>query len=320
MSFEEVIGQTKIKKKLSFFLENYNVNGIIPPLMFVGQKGDGKTFLCRAFKEKLINPETGKPKKFIEINCSTLKTVNQLVERVIIPHMGGGTEFVTLFLDEASELPIGITNAFLTMLNPNPNHRNNFNYNGIDITIDLRYTTFLFASSEVQKMFISLRDRLEELHLEGYTNHQLSQIVARNLDGVDIEQEVLDDIATVLRGNARAAQKYGFKVASRIASRNKKKFTFDDWLQLRKDLEIMPLGLEETEIKILKLLREWGALTLTNLSCKTGLTKSALQKGMENYLMKLGLIEIGEDGRVITQLGINALKEVSDFKQELKRL
>lgn len=317
--FENVVGQFKAKKKLDFFLQAFKETSIIPPMLFISQKGNGKTYIVKAFKEKITRSTENKPRRFIEVNCSTLRTVNQFVDQIVTPYMQPDQESV-LFLDEASELPIGITNALLTILNPTPEHRNTFNHNGLEFVFDFRRHTFLMATSEHFKVFHALRDRMEEIYLEDYSNYQLSQIVSKNLQGIEINQEVLDDVATILRGNARAAAKWGAKISSRIAVRHKRRFTMDDWLELRKDLEVMPLGLEETEIRVLKLLKENGNLTLTNLSCKTGLTRNALRLGMENYLMRMSLIEVRENGRAITQLGLNVLKEIDEFKKELRSI
>ena len=81
----------------------------------------------------------------------------------------------------------------------------------------------------------------------------LGKIVALNLE-VNIEPTALADIASVLRGNARAAQKMAQKIESYCEQNNTKAFKLKDWNKLGKILSIYPLGLNITEILLLNIL------------------------------------------------------------------
>ena len=99
--FPKIIGQDIAKRKLDFHLDNFEASRVIPHLLFIAPKGCGKTTLAKAAGQNLINEETGKPKTFLEINCSTLKNVSQFINQVVVPHIN--RQDVTVLFDEASD-------------------------------------------------------------------------------------------------------------------------------------------------------------------------------------------------------------------------
>jgi Holliday junction resolvasome RuvABC ATP-dependent DNA helicase subunit len=172
---------------------------------------------------------------------------------------------------------------------------------------DFTRQTFIFATSEIQKVFHALTDRLERITLEEYSNEHLAAIVAKGLPDVDCQDNVLLNVATVLRGNARAAQKMASKIAAYL--KGGKVFTPKDWDNVREVLSIYPLGLNAIEIQLLRFLAQnGGGTSLTGLSAKTGMSRESLQKDVEIYLQKHNLMEIQTTGRMITGQGLDYLK------------
>ncbi len=307
--FPDIIGQEKAKRRLKFYHDGYTANGIVPHLMFVAPKGCGKTTMARAIAKNLTSRENPpKHKKFYEINCSTIKNVNQYFNHIIIPHVNN--QECTILHDECSELPKDVTMALLTILNPNKENRNTFSCEDYTVDFDFRRQSFMFATTEAQSIFHALMDRCERVDLEEYSYDELGKIVSLVTDGVDFEDGVLEEAATVLRGNARQAQKMATNMISYLDARNKKDFSMDDWRQLSYSLCIAPLGLSPIEITVLRYLSEQKSCSLTYLSAKTGLTKSCLQKDFEMYLMKHNLMKITPNGREITPKGTKYLKRL----------
>ena len=252
--FPDIVGQDKAKKKLQFFHRGYEASGIIPHLMFIAPKGCGKTTLAKAIGRQLKSSETGKTKRFLEINCSTIKNVKQFFNQVIVPHVAN--KECTILFDEASELPKDVTMMLLTCLNPNENNRNEFAYEDYVVDFDFRIHSFLFATTEAHKIFHALMDRCERVDLEEYSYNQLGTIIARQMKGIKFEKGVLDDVATVLRGNARAAQKMANNMKTYLQAKNSKKFTNKDWAIMRDELGILPLGVNRIELIVLNALKE----------------------------------------------------------------
>lgn len=320
--FKDIVGQDKPKRELGFYLDSYMRTRMVPNLMIVAAKGQGKTTLARELAKGLVQfDETGnvmqvpskldptvmKPKRkpFVEVNCSTLKSVKQFINGLVIPYVQD--KDVTLLFDEASEIPRDVTMALLTILNPNPENRTTFSLDEYVCDFDFRRQTFIFATSESQKVFHALADRLERITLEDYTLSQLAQIVQKGLPDVECKDNVLLDVATVLRGNARAAQKMASKITAYL--KGTKVFAPKDWDSLRDVLSIYPLGLNAIEIQVLRFLAENSTGTsLTGLSAKTGMSRESLQKDSELYLQRHNLMEIQTTGRMITAKGLDYLK------------
>ena len=304
--FPDIVGQDKAKKKLQFFHRGYEASGIIPHLMFIAPKGCGKTTLAKAIGRQLKSSETGKTKRFLEINCSTIKNVKQFFNQVIVPHVAN--KECTILFDEASELPKDVTMMLLTCLNPNENNRNEFAYEDYVVDFDFRIHSFLFATTEAHKIFHALMDRCERVDLEEYSYNQLGTIIARQMKGIKFEKGVLDDVATVLRGNARAAQKMANNMKTYLQAKNSKKFSNKDWLIMKDELGILPLGVNRIELIVLNALKEKKECSLTHLAAKTGLTPQCLRQDFEMYLQKMNLMEITTSGRALTKTGHDYLE------------
>ena len=306
MSFDKIIGQEKVKRKLSFYLEGQHKTLLSPHLLFVAPRGSGKTLLAQTYASQLLNSE-GKKRKLITINCSTLTSLKSFINDVCIPYVSG--KEVTILFDEASEIPPPIRMALLTILNPNKENKNDFTYDDVTIEFDFKKVTFLFATTEAHKIFHALMDRLERIDLEEYSNDDLAMIVQRNINA-PISPDAMEEVKKVLRGNARKATQMANHICLYLDSSGKNEFKIKEWYDFRDKLGINPCGLTAMEIKILKVLSEKSSTTLTNLSAKTQMSRQSLQRDAENYLQKLNLMEIAVCGRKITVQGRQYLESL----------
>lgn len=315
--FPDIVGQTIAKRRLGFHLDNYKATNILPHLLFIAPKGCGKTTLAKATARNLVGTDsTGKPKPFLELNCSTLKSVKQFINQVVIPHVNHRE--CTVLFDEASELPKDVSMALLTMLNPNKENRTTFSYEDYTIDFDFRRQSFMFATTEAHKLFHALIDRCDRIDMEEYTYSELGRIIQANIPDVKFDKGLLDEIAPVLRGNARAAQKMANHITAIVARKNNvpERFTRLDWKELSHALGILPLGLSRIEIQILRALTEKKECSLTNLSAKTGLTSQCIRQDFELYLQKHNLMDITTGGRSITTDGQLYLKELDKMETD----
>ena len=314
--FSDVIGQDAAKKKLAFYLNSYHSTRIMPNLMLCAPKGQGKSMLAREAAKQLYLYEDGKPvlkengkvkkKTFLEINASTIKGVRQFVNNVLVPHVVD--KDVTVFIDEASEIKKDVTMSLLTLLNPNATNKNTFVYDDYTCDIDFSRQTFIFATSESHSVFAPLMDRLTRVDLEDYSYGHLGQIVQKAAPEVKFKDDVLLEIATVLRGNARQAVKTAGDIKTYLCGKDK--FGNADWQKLIGLLSILPLGLSPIELNLLRFMRQNAdGSSLTNLAAKTGLSRDAVQKDYETYLQKHSLMEVtAGKGRTITAKGLDYLK------------
>jgi Holliday junction resolvasome RuvABC ATP-dependent DNA helicase subunit len=302
-NYSEIVGQEKTKAKLNFLLEGFEQTKIMPHLLFVAPRGCGKTMIAQE-TAKIMNRQ-----KNVIVNCSTIKNVKSFLNQIMLPFVYD--KDTTIIFDEASELPRDVTMALLTILNPNTNNQNEFTFEDGTYTFRFNQNSFIFCTTEAQKIFHALADRLYRIDMEDYSYISLGKIIQNNLKSKSqfIELDVIDEVASVCRGNARQAQSMANQISSYLSSKNSNKLTSGGWSEIKGKLSIYPLGLSEIELNIIKILKEHGEVRLTNLSAKTNLTKDMLQKNVEMYLMRNSLIEIRPTGRALTKKGHDYHKE-----------
>ena len=305
--FPEMIGQTKTKRVLSFYIEAFEKSEILPTLFIVGQRGQGKTMLATQVAKNLRSKTLGRVKPMLTINCSTLKNVRQFVEDIALTYIRD--QHITVFFDEVHEMPESVQTCMLTILNPNKHNRNTLRFDDYNIEFDFTKVSFIFATTDPQKVITPLKDRCKMIHMEEYNYDDLAKIVENNSDDITYSPEVLQEISSTCRGNARNATLMAKDNITQFARRHglhdigKK-----EWDELKCVLGILPLGLENTELQILEVLRDRGACSLTNLSAVTGLSGNALRSEFELYLLKHNLMEVAQGGRRITAKGMEYLR------------
>ena len=299
--FEGLVGQDTLKSRLNFYSDAKKATGTLPFLLFNGAKGLGKTEFAKAFAKSL-----GKP--MIEINCSTIRNAEQFFEQVFIPAILD--KDVTILLDEAHALPKDLEMAFLTIFNIEGAKTKRFEFGESSLLFEFERQTFLFATTELDKLFPPFKDRLTQLDFEPYSGKELGKIIQKKMDWIDFRDNILDEICETVRGNARSAIKRALEVSAYAEVNNTSTFGKKEWKSLCDLLGIMPYGINATELQVMRILKERGACTLQMLSAVTGMSRTALQKDAEVFLLKNGFMRI--DGkREITGKGAKALERIS---------
>lgn len=315
--FEEMIGQEKTKRVLSFYIDAFEKSEILPHLFVVGQRGQGKTMLATQVAKNLRSKTLGRVKPMLTINCSTLKNVRQFVEDIALTYIRD--QHITVFFDEAHEMPESVQTCLLTILNPNKHNRNTLRFDDYNIEFDFTKVSFIFATTDPQKVITPLKDRCKMVHMEEYGYGELAEIVEANSEEVTYSPDVLKEIASTCRGNARNATLMAKDNVTQFAMRhNVHDIGHKEWDELKCVLGILPLGLENTELQVLKILRERGACSLTNLSAVTGLSSNSIRSEFELYLLKHGLMEVAQGGRKITAKGDQYLTDLDGYCNEEK--
>ena len=302
--FENLFGQANVKKRLKFYLEAFEATRLCPFLAFIGAKGLGKTEFARQFAKELKNTD-GSKRPFLELNCSTIKNVEQFFEQIFIPIIMDNE--LTVLFDEAHELPKDLTNAFLTVFNTEKVTTKELHWRDAVYPFDFKKQTFMFATTESDKIFPPLKDRLTSIDFEDYSNEDLGKIFKAQCEEIDFSDAALLELAKTSRGNARSCVMRGREVALYCARKGDNIFRAEDLEPFFDQLGILPFGLSATEMHLLKILRRDGQCSLQMLSAKTGLSRSAIQRDHELYLMRKNLIVI--DGkRNITNDGVKLVE------------
>ena len=302
--FENLFGQENVKKRLKFYLEAFEATSLCPFLAFIGAKGLGKTEFARQFARELKNTD-GSKRPFLELNCSTIKNVEQFFEQIFIPIIMDNE--LTVLFDEAHELPKDLTNAFLTVFNTEKVTTKELHWRDAVYPFDFKKQTFMFATTESDKIFPPLKDRLTSIDFEDYSNEDLGKIFKAQCEEIDFSDAALLELAKTSRGNARSCVMRGREVALYCARKGDNIFRAEDLEPFFDQLGILPFGLSATEMQLLKILRRDGQCSLQMLSAKTGLSRTAIQRDHELYLMRKNLIVI--DGkRNITNDGVKLVE------------
>jgi|TARA_R100000008_G_scaffold21217_2_gene11163 Holliday junction resolvasome RuvABC ATP-dependent DNA helicase subunit len=296
--FPDLIGQHAVKKKLSFYLNAFNKTGMCPFLNLVGAKGLGKTEFAKAFGKNLYNGD-GDRRTFLELNCSTIKNNEQFFEQIFLPIISDNE--ITVLFDEAHALPKDLTMAFLTIFNTEKNARKRFEWNEMTFEFNFRQQTFIFATTESDKIFPPLKDRLTTIDFEPYTSQELGEIIKLSAPDIIFSQGCIEAVAKTVRNNARSAVKRAKEITLYCGAKENNIFGKADLKELADAVGILPYGITYTEKQILEVLNNCGSCTLTGLSAKLGLSKSAVQRDHELYLLNKNLIEIDGKRQITTE-------------------
>ncbi len=305
--FKGIVGQDQAKSRLAFELENHlNHRCPVANMLFLGGKGDGKTNLVRAFARNLPDwdNQVKRCKTFITITGGQIKSLTHLFEDLFAKNSPTGDEMVTYFFDECHELPMSIQTALLTILEPNKRNFTSYTFRDVEYNFDFKNITFLFATTEENRVFHALRDRLTDIQLAPYSTDELGKIVEITLDDkVLIDETTLGEISRHIRINARKA----VDMANNIAKMGIEYFDMSHWEKFKSRLGILPFGLNDSELSVLRHLSENGECKLGALAAGVKRPAKSVQLSIEPYLVSLGLVEI--DGlRRITQAGHELLR------------
>lgn len=291
--FDNLIGQDHIKRQLEFYVDSYRATKTSPFLMLNGAKGLGKTEFAKQYAKELKKP-------LLEINCSTIKNNQQFFEQIFMPVIMDNE--ITILFDEAHALPKDLVMAFLTVFNVETAKTKRFEWRENTFEFNFEKQTYIFATTELDKLFPPFKDRLTIIDFKPYETSELGQILQNKLDWVMFEGNLVEEISQTLRGNARSAVKRAREIEMYCESRNISRFGKKQWDDLCTMLGIHPSGLTNTEIEILTILKERGDCTLGMLSAATGLSRTAIQRDAEVFLLRKGAIKI-EGTRKLTPVG-----------------
>lgn len=308
MTFQEIVGQDSAKKELEMRLKAFAAGEPMPTLLFVAPRGKGKTTLAQALGKQMKELTKGE-KRFFEVNCSAIKNMKAFWNSIIIPIVND--QNCTLLMDESHMLPNDVMNCLLTCLNPNANNRNSYTWDDMTVDIDLFRQTFLFATTEANKMALPLVNRCRRIDLEDYDNNQMTTILKRYAKDIKFEKGVAEDVASTLRSTPRQAVLIANDIKTYLAPKRRDTFSQDDWKKLRNILGILPLGLTRLELRVLQALSNKRDVSLTHLASILQMTTQSVRQDLELFLLRCGLLSIDTNGRNLTNIGIEYLRNLN---------
>ena len=174
--FDTLIGQKEVKSRLEFYANLFNAGYVVPPIMLNAAKGLGKTAFAKEFHVATKKGE----RKFIEINCGSIRNSEQFFEQVFMPQIAG--KEVTVLFDECHSLPKDLTDVFLTAFNVEGAKEKSVSVGDGFVTFEFTKQIYLFATTELHKLFAPLKDRLTVIDFNQYSELDLAKIMKMKVD------------------------------------------------------------------------------------------------------------------------------------------
>lgn len=293
-TMDEYVGQEKIKKNLSIFMQAAKSrNEALEHVLVYGPPGLGKTTLSH-----IIANEMGS-----HLKVTSGPSIEKVADLASI--LTNLNEKDVLFIDEIHRLPRTVEEVLYPamedyaldfILGKGPSART--------MRLKLQPFTLIGSTTKAGMLTAPLRDRFGmALRLEMYNAKELATIIKRSAKilNVTMQDDACNELAKRSRGTPRIANRLLKRVRDYAQVKNNSIVTMDICNQALAMLEIDEIGLDFNDRNIIFAIIDkfnGGPVGLDTLSAATGEDVNTIEDIYEPYLLQLGFIARTPRGRV----------------------
>jgi len=295
-SWDEYIGQKKIKKNLKVFIEaSKKRNEALDHILFFGPPGLGKTTIANIIAT--------------EMNANIKTTAAPMIEKAgdLAALLTNIEEGDILFIDEIHRMSPAIEEILYPAME-------DFRLDIIigsgpaaqTVKIDLPRFTLIGATTRAGMLSNPLRERFGmHFRMQFYTPEELTQIVDQAAHKLEkpSQKKASVEIAKRSRGTPRIALRLLKRVRDFSEVANENEVTLERARYALDELGVNHLGFDEQDIQLLELLvsAKSKPMGLSTIGAALSEDEGTIEDVLEPYLIANGYIERTARGRIATQ-------------------